>query len=311
MVDIDTVTPLGFTSNTERKIAEGQVQQLARIDRQGDVIVRKYADAIKKAALYALTKGQRLELTDEAINGAIAELVGLSMLAYVTSAKTHFVDPDIQAELAELSLSQEGLSLASKQRQAYRRQVSQFDKDVARVAKKFDINVGVLSKKLHAIVAPNMRDSLHKVKRELNSTLSQLSADKIPTRQATKLLTEKLTSMGVAPNNGAYVETLVRTHSQMAYNAAQHIELEKDAQIWGYKYVTVGDDRVRPEHARLDGLVKKKDNEIWKTIWPPNGWNCRCQVLPIYDPEAQTRLPNNTKDLVDPAFRFNPGLELV
>lgn len=294
MPDIAQVVPLGVTTYTERKRAEAQVNQLVRIDRQSDIIVRKYTQAVRQAALYALRYDKKLELSDDDINRATIELVGLSLLAYATAVKNfHVQQPELQ--------------LASS-----RNIRTQFDKDVARVAKNFDIDVGTLSKRLHSIVAPNMRDSLHKVRKEINSTLGDISAKKIPTRQATSLLTKRLEEMGVAPNRGGYVETLVRTHSQLAYNAAQHIELEKDDSIWGYKYVTVGDDRVRQEHERLDGLVKKRDHPIWGTIWPPNGWNCRCQVLVIYDEdEAETRLPNNVKTLVDPAFRFNPGLELV
>jgi SPP1 gp7 family putative phage head morphogenesis protein len=287
--------PVGETTTLERRRAQLQADRINRINRQGDIFVRQYVNAIRRAALAALRQGQRVEITDAAIEKIVDELVGLSLVSYFSAAKSfRRAQPTLPDALPHRTV----LSLSS------------FDTDVARIARGFDINVGTLSKRLRTIVAPNVRESLHTVKDRINKELSELSANKVPTRQATKILTDRLEEMGVAPRNSGYVETLVRTHSQLSYNAAQHVELTKDTEIWGYKYVTVGDDRVRPEHEKLDGLTKEKDNPIWNTIWPPNGWNCRCQVLAIYDPEPETRLPRNTVDLVDPSFRFNPGLEL-
>lgn len=48
--------------------------------------------------------------------------------------------------------------------------------------------------------------------------------------------------------------------------------------FWEYK--TVGDDKVRPEHARLHGVILPWDDERWNKIWPPNGWKCRCYIVP-------------------------------
>jgi SPP1 gp7 family putative phage head morphogenesis protein len=286
--------PVGYTTPAERTQAEAQLRQLVRVDRQGDVIVQRYADSIKRAALAALRSGKKLELPDSAIESAINELVGLSVLAYLTGAKNNQPDGLV-------------LSLARKSKP------TKFDRSIKRIAKNFNVDVGKLSKKLYNTVAPNMRDSLHSVKKEINKALAELSGNQTPVKQGVKVITAKLESMGVAPKNGSYVQTLIRTHSQMAYNAAQYDELQADDSIWGYTYVTMLDDRVRPAHAKLEGLTKKKDNSIWSKIWPPNGWNCRCQVVPVYkgDVQLETRLPPNAPSLVDPAFRFNPGLELV
>ncbi len=43
-------------------------------------------------------------------------------------------------------------------------------------------------------------------------------------------------------------------------------------------YQTAGDDRVRPTHVALDGTVKPINDSFWLTNYPPNGWNCRCDV---------------------------------
>jgi SPP1 gp7 family putative phage head morphogenesis protein len=44
------------------------------------------------------------------------------------------------------------------------------------------------------------------------------------------------------------------------------------------QYLTVGDQRVRPEHRKWDAIVLPIDNQWWNTHYPPNGWGCRCTV---------------------------------
>lgn len=46
------------------------------------------------------------------------------------------------------------------------------------------------------------------------------------------------------------------------------------------EYSTVGDDRVRPAHEALDKFTALISDPIWRTIYPPNDWNCRCWVIP-------------------------------
>jgi SPP1 gp7 family putative phage head morphogenesis protein len=269
-----------------RREAQRQANLVARINRQSSKFVKVYANAIKQATLQAAKQDKKLVIPDKAIDVIVNELVGFSIFAYITGLK------DAKATVKRLSLA------------------SSFDSRVSTIAKGFDINIGTLSKQMRSIVAPNVRESLHSVRKRINDTLSELSADKIPTKQATRLLTRRLNEMGVTPTNKAYVETLVRTHGQLAWGAAQAKEFEEDEDLWGYEYVTVGDDRVREDHEKLDGLIRKKDDPIWKTIFPPNGYNCRCQVLAIYEPVRQTPVPAGATDLVDPGFRFNPGKEL-
>ena len=92
------------------------------------------------------------------------------------------------------------------------------------------------------------------------------------------------------------------------YMGAQWQEYESpegQESIWGYEYITVGDNRVREEHAALDGTKLPRTDGFWLANWPPNGWNCRCSVLPIFD-DTKPKPPK----LVDvpEEFQFNPGL---
>ncbi len=47
------------------------------------------------------------------------------------------------------------------------------------------------------------------------------------------------------------------------------------------QYQTVGDSRVRPQHAAWDGITLAIDDSWWDTHMPPNGWGCRCTVISL------------------------------
>lgn len=59
-----------------------------------------------------------------------------------------------------------------------------------------------------------------------------------------------------------------------------HLREDMDALPF-WEYHTQGDGQVRPAHAALDGKVFRADDAVWDKIYPPNGWNCRCTVLPV------------------------------
>jgi uncharacterized protein with gpF-like domain len=39
------------------------------------------------------------------------------------------------------------------------------------------------------------------------------------------------------------------------------------------RYVTVGDNDVRPSHAAMNGFVARRNHSAWRTWYPPNGFN--------------------------------------
>ncbi|GAA4825525.1 phage portal protein family protein [Algivirga pacifica] len=63
--------------------------------------------------------------------------------------------------------------------------------------------------------------------------------------------------------------------------AAYHQFFEKEEkEAFPYvQYQTVGDNRVREKHAKLDGMVFLKDDTSWRKFLPPNGWGCRCEII--------------------------------
>lgn len=46
------------------------------------------------------------------------------------------------------------------------------------------------------------------------------------------------------------------------------------------EFTTVGDGKVRPEHKLFDKFTALKTDPIWKRLYTPLNWNCRCTIIP-------------------------------
>ena len=94
------------------------------------------------------------------------------------------------------------------------------------------------------------------------------------------------------------------------------IQEQKDVFPW-LQYQTKEDNRVRPEHDRLNGLILAADDPFWSQYYPPNGWRCRCTVKPYTDAqlEKQKLTPADTdiatkvaeKEVKDSYWKHNTG----
>jgi SPP1 gp7 family putative phage head morphogenesis protein len=75
--------------------------------------------------------------------------------------------------------------------------------------------------------------------------------------------------------------TNYRTAMTSAYHASLWDKMQR-AGIYRYlQYKTRKDGRVRESHRALDDKVFGISDPIWRRIYPPNGWNCRCYTRPI------------------------------
>jgi uncharacterized protein with gpF-like domain len=45
-----------------------------------------------------------------------------------------------------------------------------------------------------------------------------------------------------------------------------------------WQYIAVNDSRTRPDHSAMHGRIFRWDDPIWESLYPPNGWGCRCRV---------------------------------
>lgn len=79
--------------------------------------------------------------------------------------------------------------------------------------------------------------------------------------------------------NDKWQRTEYRTAVQVAEAASNYRQQRRTEKLMPYwVYRTVGDDKVRPDHAALDGLTLPATDAEWSSIYPPNDWGCRCWV---------------------------------
>jgi SPP1 gp7 family putative phage head morphogenesis protein len=108
-----------------------------------------------------------------------------------------------------------------------------------------------------------------------------------------------------AKYNRDWLETEYGTAVASATSSARWIEFTEEAGIMPMlQYQTAGDSRVRPEHASLNGTRKPIDDDFWKTYYPPNGWNCRCEAVQVPESNAAEVEPAGFPP-VNPMFRTN------
>ena len=52
-----------------------------------------------------------------------------------------------------------------------------------------------------------------------------------------------------------------------------------------------------------------KDDPLWDSIFPPGGFNCRCDAIEIYKDETRLakEIPPDIAGGADPGWNFNPG----
>lgn len=104
--------------------------------------------------------------------------------------------------------------------------------------------------------------------------------------------------------NVRYLETEYHQTIANAQSAAQWKDFQENKDVYpNLKFITVGDDRVRPEHEILNGTVKPIDDPFWNSHLPPLDWGCRCSV------EQTDEEPNTVRggEQVKLEFDNNPG----
>ena len=100
--------------------------------------------------------------------------------------------------------------------------------------------------------------------------------------------------------NVDYLRTEYDTAIGAAETASEWASLDERGTDPMLRYVTVGDERVRVSHAALNGLQRPMSDPIWNTIYPPNGWNCRCLVQVVSGtatPQKLIRMPDDIPEM--------------
>lgn len=81
----------------------------------------------------------------------------------------------------------------------------------------------------------------------------------------------------------SYTELVYRMNVLGAYNTARFMQINDPAIRKTFEilfYDAVSDDRTREQHARMGGRSWKRE-EFPAGWWPPNGFNCRCEVRAV------------------------------
>lgn len=100
--------------------------------------------------------------------------------------------------------------------------------------------------------------------------------------------------------------------SQMA---AKWVNIEADGDRYDLQYRTAGDDKVRPDHAALNGITLPPSDPFWSKYYPPNGWGCRCTAVQVRVGKYPRSNPADAMQAGDVAtdeakqkmFRYNSG----
>ena len=112
------------------------------------------------------------------------------------------------------------------------------------------------------------------------------------------------------PMNANHLQVIFRNNVMRAWRDGRN-ELFGDpgvaGEIWGYTYSAILDSRVRPSHAKLDGITRAKDDPFWQKYDPPWDHNCRCMKFAILKKDIATGKAIPTKDNEMPAMNPTEG----
>ena len=75
------------------------------------------------------------------------------------------------------------------------------------------------------------------------------------------------------------IKQIFQCNMHSAYAVGKYkSQMEKSDVAPYFQYSAILDGKTRPEHKAMHGKVFRYDDPIWNTMYPPNGWHCRCTV---------------------------------
>jgi len=104
--------------------------------------------------------------------------------------------------------------------------------------------------------------------------------------------------------NKNWLKTELETSYKITQDAEKWAQIEEEQDIFPLlEYRTVGDGRVRPEHASWHGIIKPVGDPFWDDKYPQNDWGCRCEVVQRRDGQVTKK---NGKKNTSKVFANNP-----
>lgn len=77
-----------------------------------------------------------------------------------------------------------------------------------------------------------------------------------------------------------------------------------------WRYISRNDEMVRDDHARYNGKVYSKLDPIWRRIFPPRDFRCRCRIEQLEEEEARSvgiSVGGKLPPLPESGFAFDPA----
>src|SRR5574343_883961 len=304
----------GSVTPTERVKAVAQDADKAKLLQRGIAVATQFGFRAQQAAITTLRRGGKPEDVIRAVRGKLAEAKPLLTDAMIHG---HLVGMKRSAAVAGIKRKPLALKATPLTSTVYKTAVDVLVRRFLLASDQMDELAAV-----YGIMAGRVLQSASDaLESRLRTALLRSTKLGEATRDGVKRLAGAFAKSGVTPDNSFTLEAIFRTQTTTAYNAGRwQANQDPDIQdiLWGYKYVTVGDDRVRIEHAAWEGEQLKKSDPWWKSHWPPNGWACRCTCIEIFDEGETIRPPKSIRvggqtmtPQVDPGFEFNPGEAFV
>lgn len=111
------------------------------------------------------------------------------------------------------------------------------------------------------------------------------------------------------------LKTIYVTNARVARTVGQWERIQRTKEDRPFLIYELGpSERHRPEHEAWAGTILKVDDERWNTMFPPNGWGCKCRVRQLSEREADRKGGESTgpdadslAEGIDPEWAYNPG----
>lgn len=153
-------------------------------------------------------------------------------------------------------------------------------------------------------------DMLHDVKTAIEQAIRQGLTGK----EFRKFLERRMSLSGWLAENGSprRINTIFQTNVQSAFQSGRWNAFWDNRDNRPFlEYVAILDGSTRPTHRDIDGFIAKITDPVWRVIYPPNGFNCRCRTRALTEEQAAKRDTGVTrpKNFPDAGFSSNPGID--
>lgn len=280
-----------------QQLAKQRDNDLTRVSRKGEAASRILVQRTREAVIRAYAQG----------SDPVGEIKPRLCLI-VPVIRDAMVTAHLQSHYRSLVAARRAMVREKKSETA--RQLSVYDETIAFLKERTKFTakqLDFLRTEYEGAALAATEDTTREIEATVQRALLKVQKQGLTLKDASVELEKTLSRVGL-PSTRNQIETMIRTQAAIAQSVGQQ-RANEDPEIaemlWGYEYFAVGDDRTRPNHQALDGVKLPKDDPRWSRIMPPNGFNCRCRVVEIFE---KVRIKSPPKSGVpDTGWDVNPA----